>query len=63
VHAHNQKLVLVVKMATELQEYSTEEKRSSIRFSVTNRTRGKECLSHKTVDNWVQNRVKRFADE
>jgi hypothetical protein len=31
-HAHVQRLVLVVKMATELEEYTTEEQRSFVRF-------------------------------
>jgi hypothetical protein len=37
-HAHVQRLVLVVKMATVLAEYTTEEERSVVRFSVSERT-------------------------
>jgi hypothetical protein len=36
-HAHVQSLVSVVKMATVLEEYSTEEQRSVVHFSVSKR--------------------------
>jgi hypothetical protein len=63
-HAHVQRLVLVVKMAIVLEEYTTEEQRSVVRF-VGKRTQcknihkemfpvyGGKCLSRKAVHSWV----------
>jgi hypothetical protein len=43
VHAHVQRLVTLVKMATMLEVYTTEEQRSVVRFFVGKRTQCKGC--------------------
>jgi hypothetical protein len=67
VHAHVQRLVLVVKMATVLKKYTTEQQCSVVRFlwakgliakdihKVMFPVYGGKCLSHKAVHNWVAN--------
>jgi hypothetical protein len=67
VHAHVQRLVSVVKMATVLEECSTEEQHSVVRVLWTKGLSAKDihkemfhvyggkCLSLKAVHNWVAN--------
>jgi hypothetical protein len=66
-HAHVQRLVSVVKMATVLEEYNTEEQRPVMRFLWAKGLTaedihkqmlpvyGGKCLSHKAVHNLVTN--------
>jgi hypothetical protein len=66
-HAHVQSLVSVVKMATVLEEYTTEDQRSIVRFLWTKGLNAKDihkemfpvyggkCLSRKAVHNLVTN--------
>jgi hypothetical protein len=65
-HAHVQRLISVVKMATVLEEFTTEERRSVVSFlwakghnakdihKETFHVYGGKCLSRKTVHNWVE---------
>jgi hypothetical protein len=74
-HAHVQRLVSVVKMATVLEECTNEEQSSVVRFLWAKGLNAKDihknmfpvysgkCLSRKPVDNWVEKRGKRFADD
>jgi hypothetical protein len=67
VHAHVQRLVSVVKLATVLEEYITEEQRSVVGVLWTEELSAKDihkemfpvyggkCLSRKAVQNWVAN--------
>jgi hypothetical protein len=64
-YAHVQRLVSVVKMATVLEEYTTEEQHSVVRFMWVKELGAKvihkemfpvysgTCLSRKTIHNWV----------
>jgi hypothetical protein len=77
-HTHVQTLVSVVKIATVLEEYTTKEQRSVVRFLWTKELNTKDirremfpvycgnCVSCKAVHNWVeifyQGRSK-FADD
>jgi hypothetical protein len=77
VHAHDQRLVSVIKIATTLQECTSTivEQRSVVRFlwekGLTAKHIHKEmfpvyggkCLSRKAVHNWDEKRDKRFADD
>jgi hypothetical protein len=66
MHAHVQRLVSVVKMATMLEQYSTEEQRPVVCFFVDKRLNAKDihkemfpvyggkCSSCKAVHNWVE---------
>jgi hypothetical protein len=66
-HAHVQRLVSVVKMATVLEKCTTEEQRSVVRFLRAKELNAKDihkemfpvyggkCLSRKSVHNWVAN--------
>jgi hypothetical protein len=70
-----QRQVLVVKIATVLEEYTTEEQRSFVRFFWAEGLNAKDihkemlpvyggkCLSCKAIHNWVEKRCKRFADD
>jgi hypothetical protein len=60
-HAHVQRLVSVVKVATMLQGYTTEEQRSVVRFLWAKYIHkemfpvyGGKCLSRKAVLNWIE---------
>jgi hypothetical protein len=73
--AHVQRLVSEAKMATVLEEYTTEVQCFVVRFLWAKRldtkdvhkemfpVYGGKCLSCKAVHSWVQKRGKRFADE
>jgi hypothetical protein len=52
VHAHDQKLVLVVKMATILVECTTEEQNSVMRFLWTKRLKAKDIHKKKVSCLW-----------
>jgi transposase len=66
MHAHVQRLVSAVKMATVLEEYTTEDQRSVVRFLWAKLFKAKDihkeifpvyggkCLSRKAVQNWVE---------
>jgi hypothetical protein len=66
VYAHVQRLVSVVKKATVLEEYTTEEQRSVVRFLWAKGFNAKDihegmfpvycrkCLSHKAVHNYAE---------
>jgi hypothetical protein len=61
MHAHVQRLISVVKMATVLVKYTTEEHRSVVRFSVGKYIHKemfpvycRKCLSRKAGHNWVE---------
>jgi hypothetical protein len=65
-HAHVQRLVSVVKMATVLEEYATEEQLSVVRFFWTKVLNAKDirkerfslyvwkCSSRKAIHDWVE---------
>jgi hypothetical protein len=75
MHVHVQGLVLVVNIATMLEEYTTKEQRSFVLFFVAKRFSAKDvykemlpvyggkCLSCKAVHNWVKKHCKCFTDD
>jgi hypothetical protein len=73
--AHVQRLVSVVKLATVLEGYTTEEQRPVVRVLWAKGLNAKDihkeifpvndgkCLSHKAVHSWVEKRGKCFPDD
>jgi hypothetical protein len=74
-HAHVHRLISVVKIATVLEEYTTEEQCSVVRFYGQKGLNAKDirkemfpvyggkCLSRNAVHSWVEKRGKVFADD